>query len=221
MKKLAIGCGIAMVVLVVVGSVGAWLVYRTVKARFGDTFESIAALRQVPEIERQVRNTAPFAPPDGDRLTSGQLDRFVAVQTAVRDRIGAEFAAFERRYKALIDKKEATALDLPELLSAYKDLAKTWLAAKQAQVDALNAQGLSVAEYRWVRNQTYRAVGMPLMAVDVSEIIDKAMRGENLEQTPQNIEGSIGPSGPPENQKLIEPYKKRLEDNAALAVFGL
>jgi hypothetical protein len=135
--------------------------------------------------------------------------------------MGARFADLERRYKTLIEKKEATALDLPELLSAYKDLAGIWIAGKQAQVEALNAQGFSLAEYRSVRDRAYRAVGLPLMSVDVSQIIDKATRGEPVEQPAPHFEGSVGPTGPTENQKLIEAHKKKLEDNAALAIFGL
>jgi hypothetical protein len=219
-KKLALGCLIVLVVLGVAGSFAAYYVYSVVKTKVGDSMATLAAFSKAPELERQVKNTRPFAGPASDVLTPAQLDRFVAVQTAVRTRMGVRFAELERRYKTLIDKKDASALDLPELVSAYRDLAAIWLDGKQAQVDALNAQGLSLAEYRWVRDRSYRAVGLPLMSVDVSQIIDKAMRGEKVEQ-PGTLEGSIGPGGPVENQKIIERHKKALEENAALAIFGL
>ncbi len=221
MKKFAIGCLIVLVVLGVAGGIGSYYVYRTVKAKFGDTLTQLAALSKAPELERQVRNTRDYAPPADGVLAPAQVERFVAVQTAVRTQMGARFADLERRYKTLMEKKEATAFDLPELVSAYKDLAGVWIAGKQAQVEALNAQGFSLAEYRSVRDRTYRAVGLPLMSVDVSQIIDKAMRGEPVEQSAPHVEGSIGPSGPVANQKIIEAHKKQLEDNAALAIFGL
>jgi hypothetical protein len=220
-KKVAIGCLIVLAVLGVAGGIGSYYVYRTVKAKFGDTLTQLAALSKAPELERQVRNTAEYTPPADGVLAAAQVERFVAVQTAVRTQMGARFADLERRYKTLIEKKEATALDLPELLSAYKDLAGIWIAGKQAQVEALNAQGFSLAEYRSVRDRAYRAVGLPLMSVDVSQIIDKAMRGEPVEQPAPHFEGSVGPTGPTENQKIIEAHKKKLEDNAALAIFGL
>lgn len=221
MKKVAIGCLIVLVVLGVAGGIGSYLVYRTVKAKFGDTIEQFAALRKAPELERQVRNTSDYTAPADGVLSQAQLDRFVAVQTAVRTQMGTKFAELEKRYKALIDKKEADARDLPELISAYKDLAGVWLAGKQAQVEALNAQNFSLSEYKSVRDRAYRAIGMPLMNVDVSEIIDKAMKGQPVEEPKPHFEGSIGPTGPEANQKLVEARKKALEDNAALAIFGL
>jgi hypothetical protein len=220
MKKVAIGCLIVLVVFGVARAVGSYYVYRTVKAKFGDTLTQLAALSKAPEIERQVRNTRDYTPPADGVLAPAQIDRFVAVQSAVRTQMGARFAELERRYKTLLE-KEATALDLPELLSAYKDLAGIWIAGKQAQVEALNAQGFSLAEYRSVRDRAYRALGMPLMSVDVSQIIDKATRGEPVEEPKPHFEGSVGPTGPAENQKMIETHKKALEDNAALAIFGL
>jgi hypothetical protein len=129
-KKVAIGCLIVLVVLGVAGGIGSWYVYRTLKAKFGDTLTQLAELSKAPEIERQVRNTSDYTPPADGVLAPAQIERFVAVQSAVRTQMGARFAELERRYKTLIDKKEATALDLPELLSAYKDLAGIWIAGK-------------------------------------------------------------------------------------------
>ncbi len=225
MKKLAIGCLIAAALFGVAGLVATYVVYRAVKTTFIDpattAMADLAAFKTVPDLERQVRNTDAFAPPESGRLTPAQVERLVTVQTHVRQTMGLQFAALERRYKSLLEKKEATALDLPELISAYRDLAKIWLAGKRAQVDVLNQTGLSLAEYRWIRSQTYSAVGVPLMSMDIAQMIEQAMRGESPQQPPGTLEGSIGPSGPPQNQSLIEPFKKRLEENAALAVFGL
>jgi hypothetical protein len=224
MKKFAIGCLIAVALFSVAGLVASYVVYRAVKTTFIDpastAMADLAAFKTVPDLERQVRNADAFAPPESGRLTPAQVERLVTVQTHVRQTMGLQFAALERRYKSLLE-KEATALDLPELISAYRDLAKIWLAGKRAQIDALNQAGLSLAEYRWIRSQTYSAVGVPLMSMDIAQMIEQAMRGESPQPPAGTLEGSIGPSGPPQNQSLIEPFKKRLEENAALAVFGL
>jgi hypothetical protein len=225
MKKLAIGCLIAAALFGIAGLVATYVVYRAVKTTFIDpattAMADLAAFKTVPDLERQVRNTNAFAPPESGRLTPAQVERLVAVQTHVRQTMGAQFAQLERRYKTLLEKKEASALDLPELISAYRDLAKIWLAGKTAQVEGLNRVGLSLAEYRWIRSQSYSAVGVPLMSMDVAEMIDQAMRGETPVEPPARFEGAVGPSGPAENQPLIEPFKKQLEENAALAIFGL
>ena len=84
------------------------------------------------------------------------------------------------------------------------------------------AANFSLSEYRWVRQQAYAAVGMPVVDFDVSNIIDDATSGRTPQQ-PQGpkLGGSIEPTGPEVNKTLVAPHKKLLEDNAALAFFGL
>ena len=53
MKKLAIGCGILLVVLLVGGAVASYVIYNKVKS----TVAEFAALGEIPAIERGVRNT--------------------------------------------------------------------------------------------------------------------------------------------------------------------
>lgn len=50
----------------------------------------------------------------------------------------------EHRYRRLLAQDGVTAVDLPELVSAYRDLAGAYLDAKRAQVEALNRAGLSL-----------------------------------------------------------------------------
>ncbi len=121
-----------------------------------------------------------------------------------------------------MDNDQGTAFDAPAVVGAYKDLARTYVDAKKAQVEALNAANFSLSEYRWVRQQAYAAVGMPVMDFDVSKIIDDATSGRTPQQ-PQapSLGGSLGPTGPEVNKTLVAPHKKQLEDNAALSFFGL
>jgi hypothetical protein len=224
-KKLAIGCLVVVVLFAVAGAVGAFFVYRAVRVTVIDPAASaiadLASFQSVPALERQVRNTADFKPPDSGLLTPVQINRLMKVQGKVRQSMGASFAELERRYKDLLAKEEATAADLPQIIAAYRDLAKLWLVGKKAQVDALNETNLSLSEYRWVRSRAYTALGLPLMSIDVSRLIEDAASGRQSAEVPGTLEGSVGPSGPPENQRLIEPFKKALADNAAMAVFGL
>ena len=138
----------------------------------------------------------------------------------MRKRLGERFAEFERKYKALADKEQATLADAPTVIAAYRDLAATWLDAKRSQVDALNDAELSLDEYRWIRHQAYRALGVPYVDLDVSKIVDAARSGASSVE-PSQLRGAIGPSGPDMNRKLIVAFKKQLEDNLALASFGL
>jgi hypothetical protein len=216
LKKLAIGC---LIVLLLVGAVVAgvsYYAYRQARAMFSQ----FAELGQVPQIEQGVRNKEAFVPPASEELTATQVERLVRVQSQVRQRLGERFGELERKYKTLIEKKDATIADAPALLAAYRDVAAGWLDAKRSQVDALNDAGLSLQEYRWIRDQAYKALGVPYMDFDVSKIMEQIRTGGTVVE-PGRIGGAIGPSGPESNRNLLEPHRKRLEDNLPLASFGL
>jgi hypothetical protein len=214
-KKLAIGCAILALVLVVGGVVGSYMVYHKVRSAVG----GFAELRQVPELERSVRNRSTYAPPPLGEVSSAQLQHLLAVQKAVRTRLGARGTEMEQKYRTLLAKKEATALDMPELVAAYSDLAAAYVDGKRAQVDALNQTGLSLEEYRWVRKQSYLALGMPMMDLDVAAMIEDVRNGRKPAQPDRIL--PLGPTGPPATQKLVSTHQKELEDNAPLAFFAL
>jgi hypothetical protein len=216
MKKLAIGCGIVLVLLGVVAAGVGYYVYRQASS----IFAQLRDLERLPEIERGVRVQSTYTPPATGELTVAQVERLVKVQELVRQRLGQRFAELEAKYKTLMDKKEATAADVPALVGAYRDMAAAWMEAKRSQVDALNTVDMSLTEYKWIREQSYRALGVAYMDLDVSKIVEQ-IRSGNTNVEPGQIGGSMGPTGPESNRKLIEPYKKRLEENLPLAAFGL
>ena len=192
--------------------------------RVGSTVAQFAALASVPEIERQVQNTRPYQPPASGEFTDAQLARLLAVQAAIKQKLGARFEALDGKYRSLSESlkhRDANVTDAPALLSAYSDLAATYLDAKRWQVEALNVQHLSMVEYRWIRKQAYAAIGLPVMDFDLARIIDdvKAGRTATLQQMPMNM--VVGPSGPEPNRQLVERHHKVLEDNVALAFLGL
>ena len=216
MKKLAIGCGLALLLTGIAAASVAYYVYRQVSS----TVAQFAELAQVPDLEQGVRNRTPFAPPASEELTDGQIEKLLQVQTEVRRRLGERMTAFEAKYKQLAEKDNASVADTPALLRAYSDLAATWLDAKRGQIEALNKAGLSLEEYRWIRDQSYRALGMPFVDLDISRLVDEARRGVTS-QTAGQLRGSIGPAGPESNRIRVERVKKQLEENLALASFGL
>jgi hypothetical protein len=215
MKKVAIGC---LIVLVIGGIAAAGLVYYGY-TKVKSTVAQLAELGQVADLERSVRNQSPFTAPDSRELTASQVERLVQVQTRVRDRLGASGAAIERNYKTLIDKKDTTVTDLPALLGAYKDMARALVDAKRAQVEALNELNLSLGEYRWIRSESYRALGIPFVDMDLGQMAERAREGGQAGTIQLN--GAVGDKGPEANVKLVEKYRKRLEDYMALASFGL
>jgi hypothetical protein len=216
-KKLAIGCAGLLLVVMVAGAVGSYFVYRKVKT----TITAFTEFSAIPDLERQVRNRTPFAAPASGEFSSDQLERLLNVQERVRGQLGQRFAELEKKYRALSERPDATLLDLPQIVSAYSDLASAYMEAKRAQVEALNEANFSLEEYRWVRNQAYAALGLAIMDIDVARIIEDVKSGETSPSYEPALSGSIGPSGPEQNRTLIQAYQKKLEENVALSFFGL
>ena len=215
MKKLLIGCLVLAVVLAVTAGAASYYLYRKVDS----TISGFKELGTVPELERSVRNKTPFTPPASGELTGPQLNRYLDVQQQVRARLGAGAAKIEQKYKTLLAKDSATIVDAPAIIAAYRDLATTYVDAKRAQVGALNDAGLSLEEYRWVRRQAYAAIGMPLMELDVAQIMADIKAGHTPEQPTPSM--NLTPTAQPGTVKLVEPHRKALEANAGLAFFGL
>src|SRR5918993_1442858 len=153
MKKLAIGCGLVLLLTGIVAAGAAFFVYRQVSS----TIAQFSGFADLPELEDGVRNKSPYRPPASDELTDSQLEKLAQVQTTVRQRLGRKITEFEAKYKVLLDKQNATVVDVPAVIAAYGDLAATWMDAKRGQIEALNTAGLSLEEYRWIREQAYRA----------------------------------------------------------------
>ena len=214
-KKIALGCGLALLLTGIVAGGLAYYAYRQVSA----TFTQFAALAEAPELEKSVKNREVYVAPASEEITEAQMEKLVKVQADVRQRLGERIAAFEKQYKTLVDKKEASITDGPKILQAYADLASTWMDAKRAQVEALNATNLSLDEYRWIRDQAYRALGQPFVDMDLSKIMENARSG--VQSGIGELRGSLGPEGPEANQAQIAKFKKLLQDNLALASFGL
>jgi hypothetical protein len=214
-KKLAIGCG----VLLLLGMVGAggtsYYAYRKVSS----TYSQFAQLGSLPEIERSVRNQRPFVAPPAGEPSAVQIDRLLEVQATVRTRLGVRADEIEHRYQRLLAKDKATAMDLPELVGAYRDLAAAYVDAKRAQVEALNRAGLSLEEYRWIRSQAYGALGMSLLEMDVSQIVEDVKAGRQPATPASRL--TVVPDPSPVLRTRVEPHRKALEANVGLAFFGL
>jgi hypothetical protein len=215
MKKLALGCGVVLVLTGMAAAAAAYFVYRQV----APMVTQFAEFGQLAEIERGVRKRGPFNPPPTAELTERQVQQLVQVQQQLRRRLGEQMKTFEARYRELANRKDATLADAPAVLQAYGDLAGTWLDAKRTQIEALNAADLSLEEYRWIRHEAYRALGQPFVDLDMGKLVEHAHRGGSL--AVGELKGAIQSVGPESNRKLIERVRKLLEENLALAAFGL
>ena len=129
------------------------------------------------------------------------MQRFVTVQGAIAGALGENWKALEQKYEALKRglEQEGREASLQEVFAAYGDLSGIVLTAKQAQVEALNASGMSLQEYRWLRAQAYAAAGLALG-----------------DQTPQAPEGTAAAH----NAELLRPHRELLQRTLATAWLG-
>ena len=144
MKKLAIGCGILLVVLLVGGAVGHAISSTT---RSSPPWPSLRPWARFRPSSGECGTRAAFTPPESGELTEAQVARYLKVQDQVRTLLGSRFDEFKTKYAELskrMDKDQGTVFDAPAVVGAYRDLARTYVDAKKAQVEALNAAELLV-----------------------------------------------------------------------------
>lgn len=241
MKKLVIGCGLALLLVGIAGSVAFYyFVYKPAR-----TFvASLSEIGQLAELDAKVANTQAFAAPSNDTLTDAQVRRFVAVQESLHARMGTRASELQAKYKA-IDARGSENIGMAEAIGAYRDLFGIIGEAKKAQVDALNAQGFSVDEYTWVKTRFYEAAGVSVTGIDFRELAGKVQSGDlkSLQEMVTNAGAAVSDSvkagaegsstsRPPQvdtpgvgipdsNTALVAPYKEKAATWMMYAAFGL
>lgn len=207
------GClGVVLVLVLAVGVAAWWFVLRPLQQMAG-VVEEVAAIQ---ELDQRVTNRSAFAAPEDGTLSEAQVERYVAVLTTVRTDLDRNLQTLQRRYEDL-DGRAPELMDIPRLAGAYLDLFRLLVQAKEAQVEALNAEGFSVAEYQWVRSQVVAAVGIPGVGYDIGSFAQAFADGRD----PTAASAVPAPTVTPANRELVEPYADELDDVAFLVLLGL
>jgi hypothetical protein len=213
LRNVLLGCGCVVLLAVVAG--GAAFYYFV----FRPGQQVFAKVEELSRIEEGVEDRSPYTPPADRRLTEGQVERFIAVHQAVREDLGPRWSELEGRYEDA-DGEPREDPSFREILGFWSDLGGIAADAKRRQVAALNEQGFSLAEYEWVREQVYLALGIEAMALD--DVVAAAREGgfggaEEIAREQERVEAAV----PPENRALVEPYREQLQEWAPLAMLGL
>ncbi|MGI8672036.1 MAG: hypothetical protein ACR2LU_05465 [Luteitalea sp.] len=221
MKKIVIGCGLALLLVTIAGAAGLYyFVYRPARS----FVTSMAQLSEVAELDQQVSNTRSFTAPVAGALTPAQVTRFVAVQEAMHGRLGARATELEAKYKEMSNRSPENH-NIAEVVGAYRDVFGLIAEAKRAQVDALNAQQFSLEEYAWVRTRVYEAAGVAITGIDFREMTEKLKDGDfSGVQTPDpapTVTNTPEAGIPEVNQTLVAPHKDAMQRWFAYAMFGL
>ena len=192
-------------------------VYRPTRAVFDD-LDRMPALRT---LNAEIRATGPYAPRPDRVLTVEQMARFVAVQDAMIAGLGNDYALLESRAARIQgvtgESGNRGGLRIREAVLVLKDLGPVLERAKRAQVNALNREDLSLAEYRWIREAVYRALGFSGEDRYFEDFAAATGSGSGEgEASPET-----GDAVPEENRMLIAPYGRNADRWFPFLVFGL
>ena len=231
MKKILVGCLIVSVIALVGLGVAGFYAFRWARPMLESTSTYLDRAREMSRLADRIANKASYVPPGNGELTTTQVERFVAVQTRVRDELGTRWADIETKAAALrekategtdnADKKgKGRQLTFAEFTTVFSDLAGIYMEARRAQVTALNVQKFSDAEYTWVRRRVYEAAGMEIAGgIDLSQIEDLAREGAlNSNVTLLDVPR---PNVPEANIKLVKPHLAKIKEWVPMAFLGL
>jgi hypothetical protein len=222
MKKVALGCLIVVVIALIGFSVAGYYAYRWAQPMIQTTGDYVERARELARLDDRVQNKSTYTPPASNELTQVQVERYLAVQTRVRDELGARWKEIETKAADIQAKTKNNGRELTfaEFTSVLSDLAGIYTEARRAQVDALNVQRFSDDEYAWVRNRIYEAAGMEIASgIDLSRIQELARQG--AAQSNVTIPDVPKPDVPEANIKLVRPHLEKLKESFGLAVLGL
>lgn len=165
MKKYVVGFLVTSFLLLVVSGVALWfLLIKPAVQVAGSAVDGaraglgqIAAIAQTSEamrrLDARITTKGSYIAPNDGRIDANQVARFVAVQRAVIDVLGPDFARLEAAAR-----QPNGVLPITDGLAALGQLGKSGIAVKTAQVEALNAQQMSLNEYRWIRSSATAAL---------------------------------------------------------------
>lgn len=207
--------GIGLVALVATG----YFAYRAASPAIESARKYVAGFgQQLDDLEKRIVNQQPFAEPANSELTKDQVERFARVQQSVRTALGQRAGDLEAKYRHL--KVNADGPNLPsvsDLLTAISDLSGVLVDARRAQVDAINQEKFSSAEYDWVRKQFYQAAGVN----SVNRRLGDLQRMINSSSEGVVVSERAGVKTPAINRELVKPYQRFVDDWLPLLFFGL
>jgi hypothetical protein len=213
MKKLAIGCGVVVLVLAVAAGVAFYIAAN--KAR--SFLRHSGVLASLQTLSKGVTNQAPFTPPANGELTEDMVKRFAAVQESMHATMGGRFQEIAAMQEEMLRREQAeqrksTAAEDVKNVSAMMGFI---VQAQGAWVDALNQQRFSMDEYQWVR--VYAAAGLHALEISLRDLPD-ALRTGGVGARP--IPGSGDPVSE-HNRQVVAPYVPKMKEWVVLAFFGL
>ena len=215
MKKLAIGCGIVAAMLTLAIGRGSCFLIHKAKQVVGN----YAQLSEIPAMNEKIQNKSVFEPPADGRMDARQIERYMAVQKGMQDRLGERFKQLNDKYSQISSdlKQKGREANLGQSLGALNDLLSVLMDAKRAQVEALNESGFSLGEYQWIRQQTLIALGQGMAAFNLEALAGGPSKMGSVLAMPTDLD----PQMLEHNRALLTPYDATMDQWLTLTFFGL
>jgi hypothetical protein len=221
MRKLLAGCLTMVLVGVVALGVALYFGVNAVRPMIDSATSWMQQGQAVVNLSDRVENKTPFQAPASGELTESQVQRFLRVHDRVRRTMGSRWTELESRTRAFQDSTQAKAAQwsLAEVGGLLSELGHLVVEARQAQVDALNAEGFSSSEYSWVRLRLYEAAGLEAaQAVDWSAA--ERMIKDGADKVGVAVPSVPAPSVPERNRELAKPHIAELRTWLPLTALG-
>lgn len=207
-KNVVVGCLIVLGIVVIGGGAVAYYLFGRPAL---NAINAARDLGRIQQLESQVSDRSNFSSPPDGVLSASQVERYLVVSRQLMSDIEDRITVLEERYQD-VNSRSVAFSGFREAASAWAELLRLVVDAKETQVAALNSAGFSLSEYSWVRGQVMSAAGVPLFQVDLAALLEN-----DVDPTVrQQVE-----SAPPANVELVAPYTQEIERLVPLAVFGL
>jgi hypothetical protein len=221
MKKILTGCLIVAIIAMIGLGAAGYYAYRLARPMIQNAGDYVARAREIGRLGDRINNKTPFEPPKNGELTAGQVERFLAVQTRVRDELGDRWTVIETKSAEIRKKTEGNEmLSFAEVTSIFSDIANIYVEARRVQVNALNIHKFSDAEYIWVKRRVYEAAGVHVASgMDFSAI--ESLARDGARKTGTRLPDMSMPEVPEANLKLVKPHAAKIKEWLPMAVLGL
>lgn len=218
-KKTVIGCLSIFGILFVSGVVFFYFYILRPAEAILDDLEIIA---KMPTLNEKILSVEPFIVPEDENLTPDQLERFARVQTHIQTGLGNDHGLLRERAESLIGIFEVDGKvgnrdpSLREAVFAFDGLGDVLYRAKELQVEALNREGFSLDEYRWVREMTYQALGFSRADLYLEDFAQSMKEGKYI-----SINEAVDKDLSSVNRDLVSLYSNMVGIWHPFLVFGL
>lgn len=180
-------------------------------------------LRDIHQVNERIENRDAYTPSEPGALDQSQVERFVAAQRRINERLEEKLTGLQNQYDDLRETWQDREPTLREMMTAGSDLLQLYAEAKTIQVDALNAQGFSLEEYRHVRRAFYQALGHELMPYNLDAIAAAVGEGQlDIDPSAFKVErGDVPDTIRERNRDLVAPYADTAHEWLVFSWWGL